>query len=98
LAYDGGGFAKGETVSLYIDGAKCGEGRIERTEPLVFSADETCDVGFQAGSPTTDDYGERGTKFTGDVNWVEIDVGKDAINLDHLITPEDRLRLAMARQ
>jgi arylsulfatase len=98
FAYDGGGLAKGGTVSLYIDGAKCGEGRVERTEPLVFSADETCDVGFQAGSPTTDDYGERGTKFTGDVNWVEIDVGKDAINLDHLITPEDRLHLAMARQ
>ena len=98
FAYDGGGLAKGGTVSLYIDGAKCGEGRVERTEPMIFSADETCDVGFQAGSPTTDDYGERGTKFTGDVNWVEIDVGKEAINLDHLITPEDRLHLAMARQ
>jgi len=32
------------------------------------------------------------------VNWVEIDIGKDAINLDHLITAEQRLALAMARQ
>jgi len=98
FAYDGGGLAKGGTVSLFIDGAKCGEGRVERTEPLVFSADETCDVGFEAGSPVTNDYGKGGTGFTGEVNWVEIDIGKDAINLDHLITAEQRLALAMARQ
>jgi arylsulfatase A-like enzyme len=98
FAYDGGGLAKGGTVTLYIDGAKCGEGRVDKTEPMIFSADETCDVGYEAGSPVTYDYGSRGTKFTGEVNWVEIDIGKDAINLEHLITPEDRLRLAMARQ
>ena len=98
FAYDGGGLAKGGTVTLYIDGAKCGEGRVDKTEPMLFSADETCDVGFEAGSPVTEDYGKRGNKFSGDVSWVEIDIGKDAINLDHLITPEDRLRLAMARQ
>jgi arylsulfatase len=98
FAYDGGGLAKGGTVGLFIDGVKRGEGRVERTEPLVFSTDETCDVGFEAGSPITDDYGKRGTRFTGEVNWVEIDVGKDATNLDHLITPEQRLALAMARQ
>jgi hypothetical protein len=38
------------------------------------------------------------TRFNGDVNWVEIDLGKDAVNLDHLIPPEERLHLAMARQ
>jgi hypothetical protein len=32
------------------------------------------------------------------VNWVEIDLGKDSENLDHLISPEQRLNLAMARQ
>ena len=30
-------------------------------------------------------------------DWVEIDIGKDAVNLDHLISPEQRLELAMAR-
>jgi len=98
FAYDGGGLAKGGTVTLYLDGKKCGEGRVERTEPMVFSADETCDVGFGAGSPVTYDYGTHDNEFSGEVNWVEIDIGKDAINLDHLITAEDRLRLAMARQ
>ncbi len=98
FAYDGGGLAKGGTVTLYVDGKKCGEGRVEKTEPLVFSADETCDVGFGAGSPVTYDYGTHDNEFSGEVNWVEIDIGKDAINLDHLITAEDRLRVAMARQ
>ena len=37
----------------FPDGKKCGEGRVKRTKPLVFSADETCDVGFGAGSPVT---------------------------------------------
>ena len=98
FAYDGGGLAKGGTVTLYVDGKKCGEGRVEKTEPMVFSADETCDVGFGAGSPVTYEYGTHDNEFSGEVNWVEIDIGKDAINLDHLITAEDRLRVAMARQ
>jgi len=96
--YDGGGLAKGGTVTLYVDGNKVGEGRVEQTEPLVFSTDETCDVGYQAGSPSSTDYGAHGNKFTGEVNWVEIDIGKDAVDLDHLITPEQRISLAMARQ
>ena len=98
FAYDGGGLAKGGTVSLYVDGQKVGEGRVDQTEPLIFSADETCDVGFEAGSPVTYDYPKQGTKFSGEVNWVEIDVDKAAENLDHLITPEERLRVAMAIQ
>jgi hypothetical protein len=32
------------------------------------------------------------------VNWVEIDIGKDAENPDHLITPEERLSVATAHQ
>ena len=45
FAYDGGGLAKGGTVTLYVDGDKVGEGRVEGTVPMVFSADETADVG-----------------------------------------------------
>ena len=46
--YDGGGLAKGGTVTLFVDGKKAGEGRVDQTEPMVFSADETCDVGYQS--------------------------------------------------
>jgi arylsulfatase len=32
------------------------------------------------------------------VNWVQIDLGDDAQDADHYIDPEERLRVAMARQ
>ena len=56
FAYDGGGLAKGGTVTLYVDGEQVGEGRVEATIPMVFSGDETCDVGSDTGSPVTTDY------------------------------------------
>ena len=54
--YDGGGIAKGGLVTLYVDGQKAGEGRVDRTEPAIFSADETLDIGDEFGSPVTPDY------------------------------------------
>jgi len=36
-----------------VDGTKAGEGRVDQTAPLRFSADETCDIAFDAGSPVT---------------------------------------------
>jgi Arylsulfatase A and related enzymes len=98
FGYDGGGLGKGGTVSLYVDGAKCGEGRVEGTVPLVFSADETCDVGSDTASPVSDDYTSAGSRFTGTVEWVQIDLTEAAEDFDHLITPEERLNIAMARQ
>ena len=97
FAYDGGGLAMGGKATLYIDGKKAGEGRVEQTEPYGFSADETLDVGNEFGSPVTSDY-PASKKFNGDVNWVEIAIDKDAVDLDHLITPEERFRVAMAIQ
>ena len=94
--YDGGGVGKGGAVTLYVDGKAVGQGRVERTVPMAFSADETCDVGKESGSPVSPDYGPEGNAFTGEVNWVQIDLEKD--DLDHLITPDERFRLAMARQ
>ena len=65
FAYDGGGLAKGGTVSLYVDGDKVGEGRVDATEPMVFSGDETTDVGSDTATPVSDDYGPRDSAFTG---------------------------------
>jgi hypothetical protein len=44
------------------------------------------------------DYGPSGNEFTGEVNWVQIDLADAAENVDHLISPEERLRVAMAKQ
>ena len=96
--YDGDGLAKGGTVTLYVDGESVGEGRVEATEPMVFSGDETTDIGSDTATSVTDDLVSAETKFTGRVQWVQIDLGEDADDADHYITPEERLRVAMAIQ
>ena len=98
FAYDGGGLAKGGTVSLYTDGRKVGEGRVERTQPFAYSADETVDVGVEAGSPVSPDYGPSGNAFNGEIDWVELDIDKAALDQDHLLAPEERFHVAMALQ
>jgi len=96
--YDGGGLGKGGTAKLYLDGNKVGEGRVDATVPMLFSADETTDVGSDSGTPVTDDLGPKETVFTGRVRWVQMDLGKDAEDADHLISADERYRIAMARQ
>jgi arylsulfatase len=96
FAYDGEGAGKGGKVTLYYDGQPVGEGRVEQTQPAVFSADETADIGYESGTPVTADYNAETSKFTGKINWVQIDLGAD--DHDHFISPEERLRVAMARQ
>ena len=98
FTYAGGGLGKGGDVTLFLDGRKAGQARIGRTAPFGFSADETADVGIEAGSPVSPDYGPRGNAFTGRVNWVEIDVDKAAFDQDHILTGEERFRVAMALQ
>jgi arylsulfatase A-like enzyme len=98
FAYDGGGLGKGGNVKLYVDGNAVGEGRVEATVPMLFSGDETTDLGSDTATPVTDDLAPGETEFTGRVNWVEIDLGDDAADADHLIGAEERLQIAMARQ
>jgi arylsulfatase len=51
FAHDGGGLGKGGTATLYLDGDRIGHGRVEATVPIIFSGDETCDVGSDTASP-----------------------------------------------
>jgi hypothetical protein len=81
--YDGGGLAKGGDITLYYDGKPVGKGRV-------------CDVGADTGSPASTDYGPTGNAFSGEIHWVQIDIGAD--DHDHLISSEERFKLAMARQ
>ena len=53
FAYDGGGLGKGGNVTLYLDGTKVGAGRVEVTQPMIFSADETTDIGQETGTTVT---------------------------------------------
>jgi arylsulfatase A-like enzyme len=98
FAYDGGGLGKGGAVTLFVDGTQVGEGRVEGTVPMLFSGDETADVGSDTASPVSDDYTSATSRFSGAVKWVQIDLGDDAEDADHLITADERLKIAMARQ
>jgi arylsulfatase A-like enzyme len=96
FAYDGGGLGKGGDVTLYYDGNPAGTGRVENTQPMIFSADETTDIGYESGTTVTPDYTAQDSRFTGKINWIQLDLGDD--DHDHFIDPEERLRIAMARQ
>jgi len=96
FVYDGGGLAKGGDVTLYYGGEPVGKGRVNATQPMIFSADETTDIGYESGTTVTPDYTARTSRFTGKINWVQLDLGNN--DNDHYIDPEERLRIAMARQ
>lgn len=73
FAYDGGGMGKGGTGTLYLNDEKIGEGRIEHTQGMVFSADETADVGIDLGTPVVESIGaEAASRFNGHIPKVTI--------------------------
>jgi arylsulfatase len=75
FAYDGGGPGKGGTGTLYVNGEKVAEGRIEHTQAGIFSADETADVGIDLGTPVVEAIGsEAKSKFTGRIDKVTVEV------------------------
>jgi arylsulfatase A-like enzyme len=75
FAYDGGGLGKGGTGTLYVNDQKVGEGRIERTQPMIFSADESTDVGIDLATPVVETIGsEAKSKFTGRIDKVTVEV------------------------
>ena len=98
FAYAGGGLGKGGKVTLYTDGKKVGEGDSGATLAMIFSADDGLDVGEDNGAPVSEDYGPRGNAFNGRVKGVQLAIAEAAEDLDHLISPEDAIRMAMARQ
>ena len=65
-------------------------------EIVIFSGDETTDVGSDSATPVSDDYGPKDSAFIGRVRWVRIDIDEAVEDLDHLITPEERLRIPVA--
>jgi hypothetical protein len=85
-------------VTLYVDGKQVGEGTVPMTQAMVFSADDGCDVGEDSGAPVSPDYGSRRNGFNGTVKGVQLAIADAAESLDHLVSVEDAVRIAMARQ
>ena len=69
-----GGLGKGGMGTITIDGNKVAEGRLEKTQPGIFSVDDLADVGTDDGTPVTDYGGSK--KFTGTLNMLTIHTTK----------------------
>jgi arylsulfatase len=65
---------------------------------MIFSADDGCDVGCDTGAPVSEDYGPHGNEFTGLVKGVEIAIAAASVDADHLVSPMEAVRIALARQ
>ena len=75
FAYDGGGIGKGGTGTILVNGRKVAEGRIGRTQPNIFSADEGADVGEDGETPVVEDYGIPAPyRFTGKIARVAVEI------------------------
>ena len=75
FAYDGGGLGKGGKGTLFVNGNKVAEGRIDRTQAMIFSADEGADVGEDGETPVVETYGITAPyKFTGKIARVTVDI------------------------
>jgi arylsulfatase A-like enzyme len=96
--YAGGGLGKGATVTLYVDGDAVGDMRMQHTVPVVFSLDETLDVGSDTATPVSDEYASADSGLRGRVRWVQLDIDAAAEDPDHYVSAEDRYRIDMARQ
>ncbi|MDN3637495.1 arylsulfatase [Simiduia curdlanivorans] len=76
FAYDGDGLGKGGMATLLVNGKQVAQGRIGKTQPMIFSADETADVGLDNQTPVAlgIGYGPDETKFTGKINKVTVEL------------------------
>ena len=72
FAYDGGGAGKGGTGTLWVNDKEVAEGRIEKTVPVVFSTDDTFDVGEDRGTPVSPTY-QPPFRFTGNLKQVTVE-------------------------
>jgi len=90
FAYDGGGLGKGGVGTIFVNDKKVAEGRIEHTQPMIFSADEGADVGEDGETPVVEDYGIPAPyKFTGKIHKVTIDLNE--------VKAEDKAEVDRAR-
>ena len=96
FAYAGGGLGKGGKATLFIDGQKVGEGEIGATLPIIFSADDGCDVGEDSGAPVSPDYKAGHNHFNGRVKGVLLSIAEDGGG--HQVDPLESVRVALARQ
>ena len=75
FAYDDGGLGKGGVSTIFVNDEKAAEGRIDRTQAMMFSGDEGADVGEDGETPVVEDYGIAAPyKFTGKIAKITVEL------------------------
>ena len=76
FVYDGDGLGKGGKAIIYVKDKAVADGRVEKTQPNIFSADETADVGLDNQTPVAEGigYGPEETRFTGKIHKITVAV------------------------
>jgi arylsulfatase len=75
FAYDGGGFGKGGTLSLFVNGKKVGEGRMAQTQAMTLGLGGALDIGEDTGSAVDEAYTPP-FRFGGEIEKVTVDLKK----------------------
>jgi hypothetical protein len=66
----------GGKATLLVNRKPVAEGRVDKTQPNIFSADETADAGIDNQTPVAQGIGvEAATRFTGRINKITPEVG-----------------------
>ncbi len=82
FVYDGGKPGSGGQSILYVDDQKVAEGRIPKTQPYAYSADEGVDVGMDNETCVSNDYQQGDNAFTGTIYKIVIDVKPSTISAE----------------
>jgi arylsulfatase A-like enzyme len=94
--FDGGGFGKGGTGTLIVDGRAVDTKHIEHTVPFIFQWDETFDVGTDTGTPVAlvDYRYDVPFRFTGKLNKLTFELGPQQMTAADQKAAEEALKSA----
>jgi hypothetical protein len=84
----------GGKCALYVDGQQVATGRIPKTQPYAFSADEGVDVGVDNETMVSNDYKPGDNKFTGKITRVTIDTQPSSLKAADKKAVEDAEEVA----
>jgi hypothetical protein len=92
--FDGGGFGKGGTGTLIVDGKPVDTKHIDHAVPFIFQWDETFDVGMDTGTPVAflDYHYDVPFRFTGKLNKLTFGLGPQQM------TPDEQKTMAVKGQ
>ena len=96
--FDGGKPGAGGTCNLYVDDQKVAEGKIPKTQPFLYSADEGVDVGMDGETAVSNDYKEGDNKFTGKIHKVTVNTGGSKLTAEDDRKVKDAERLIAAKK